>query len=101
MSYLQQAVALASCEWFSLVRGSATIAELVDVPLFGGVARRLRSAGDLLAECFFYSIGRSFWLKFKGDRIPPKISTPHSPRRLPLRENRIESPGLLVVEGIC
>ncbi|WP_445249972.1 hypothetical protein [Microcoleus sp. OTE_8_concoct_300] len=37
MSYLQQAVALASCEWFSLVRGSATIAELVDVPLIGGV----------------------------------------------------------------
>jgi hypothetical protein len=53
MSYLQQAVALASCEWFSLVRGSATIAQLVDVPLVGGVARRLREAGDLLAECDF------------------------------------------------
>jgi hypothetical protein len=57
MSYLQQAVALASCEWFSLVRGSATIAELVDVPLIGGVARRLPSAGDLLAECFFSQSG--------------------------------------------
>jgi hypothetical protein len=29
------------------------MAEFVDVPLIGGVAGRLREAGDLLAECDF------------------------------------------------
>jgi hypothetical protein len=53
MSYLQQAVALASCEWFSLVHGSATIAELVDVPLIGGVAWEAAIGGRSVSRVFF------------------------------------------------
>jgi len=88
MPYIQQAVALTSCEWFSLVHGSATIAELVDVPLVGGVAGRLPAAGDLLAECFFSRSGDRSGSNLKAIAFHQKSLHP-----IPLEDYRLEKIG--------
>jgi hypothetical protein len=85
MSYLQQAVALASCEWFSLVHGSATIAELVDVPLIGGVARRLPKARICWPSVFFSKSGDRSGSNLKAIAFHQKSLHP-----IPLEDYRLE-----------